>query len=110
MRVYLDGTQLSERERAKVFHIFAETAGVEIRIKRDKGAPMHLNSYQIDGWLLRTGAANFSASGLKRQDNDLVMIESASAAAQFKRAFETKYATGQCPIDRRETISIRNWL
>jgi len=31
---------------------------------------MHLKSYQIDGRLLRTGAANFSASGLKRQDND----------------------------------------
>ena len=27
---------------------------------------MHLKSYQIDGKLLRTGAANFSASGLKR--------------------------------------------
>jgi phosphatidylserine/phosphatidylglycerophosphate/cardiolipin synthase-like enzyme len=38
---------------------------------------MHLKSYQIDGRLLRTGAANFSASGLKRQDNDLIVIESA---------------------------------
>ena len=36
---------------------------------------MHLKSYQIDGKLLRTGAANFSASGLKRQDNDLIVIE-----------------------------------
>jgi len=26
-------------------------------------APLHLKSYQIDGRLLRTGAANFSASG-----------------------------------------------
>jgi phosphatidylserine/phosphatidylglycerophosphate/cardiolipin synthase-like enzyme len=42
---------------------------------------MHLKSYQIDGRLLRTGAANFSASGLKRQDNDLIVIESATAAA-----------------------------
>jgi len=33
---------------------------------------MHLKSYQIDRRLLRTGAANFSASGLKRQDNDLI--------------------------------------
>ena len=32
---------------------------------------MHLKSHQIDGLLLRTGATNFSASGLKRQDNDL---------------------------------------
>jgi hypothetical protein len=36
---------------------------------------MHLKSYQIDGRLLRTGAANFSASGLKRQVNDLIVID-----------------------------------
>jgi hypothetical protein len=33
---------------------------------------MHLKSYQIDSKLLRPGAANFSASGLKRQDNELI--------------------------------------
>jgi hypothetical protein len=38
--------------------------------------PMHLKSCQIDGKLLRTGDANFSTSGLKRQDNDLIGIES----------------------------------
>ncbi len=37
---------------------------------------MHLKSNQIDGW----GAANFSVSGPKRQDNDLVVIESAAGA------------------------------
>jgi phosphatidylserine/phosphatidylglycerophosphate/cardiolipin synthase-like enzyme len=56
---------------------------------------MHLKSYEIDGRLLRTGAANFSASGLKRQDNDLVVIESAGAAAAFERNFEARFATGQ---------------
>jgi phosphatidylserine/phosphatidylglycerophosphate/cardiolipin synthase-like enzyme len=54
--------------------------------QHDHGAPMHLNSYQIDGRLLRTGAANFSASGLKRQDNDLIVIESAGAAARERLA------------------------
>jgi phosphatidylserine/phosphatidylglycerophosphate/cardiolipin synthase-like enzyme len=73
----------------------AETPGVEIRIKRDTGAPMHLKSYEIDGRLLRTGAANFSASGLKRQDNDLIVIESAEAAAAFKHAFDAQYASGE---------------
>jgi phosphatidylserine/phosphatidylglycerophosphate/cardiolipin synthase-like enzyme len=37
---------------------------------------MHLKSYQIDSRVLRTGATNFSASGLKREDNDLIVIES----------------------------------
>ena len=44
--------------------------------------------------LLGTGAANFSASGLKRQDNDLIVIESPRAAASFKRNFEARYASG----------------
>jgi hypothetical protein len=72
---------------AKVFRGHAETPGVEIRAKHKHAAPMLLKSYQIDGRLLRTGAANFSASGLKRQDNDLIMIESEAAAA-FKWAFD----------------------
>jgi phosphatidylserine/phosphatidylglycerophosphate/cardiolipin synthase-like enzyme len=94
VRIYLDGTQLAEREPAKPFHDLAETPTVEIRTKRDHGAPMHLKSYEIDGKLLRTGAANFSASGEKRQDNDLVVIESKDAAAAFKRNFEAKFVNG----------------
>jgi hypothetical protein len=45
---------------------------------------MHPKSYQIDGKLRRAGAANFSVFGLKRQDNDLVVIESAQAAARLQ--------------------------
>src|SRR5262245_24780873 len=66
VRIYLDGTQLAEREPTKLFQDLSQTPGVEIRVKRSRGAPMHLKSYQIDGRVLRTGAANFSASGLKR--------------------------------------------
>ena len=95
VRIYLDGTQLAEREPSKPFHDLAETPTVEIRTKRDHGAPMHLKSYQIDGRLLRTGAANFSASGLKRQDNDLIVIESSGAAGAFKHNFENQFASGE---------------
>jgi phosphatidylserine/phosphatidylglycerophosphate/cardiolipin synthase-like enzyme len=56
---------------------------------------MHLKSYQIDGRLLRTGAANFSASGLKRQDNDLILIESAEASASFKHNLEARFVSGE---------------
>jgi len=59
---------------------------------------MHLKSYQIDGQLLRTGAATFSASGLKRQDNDLIVIESAEAAAAFKRAFDARFASSEALV------------
>jgi phosphatidylserine/phosphatidylglycerophosphate/cardiolipin synthase-like enzyme len=58
---------------------------------------MHLKTYQIDGKFLRTGAANFSASGLKRQDNDLIVIESANVAANLKRNFDARYGGGVRP-------------
>ena len=54
---------------------------------------MRLKGYLIDGKLLRTGAANFSASGLKRQDNDLIVIESAQTAGAFKRVFDARFAS-----------------
>jgi phosphatidylserine/phosphatidylglycerophosphate/cardiolipin synthase-like enzyme len=56
---------------------------------------MHLKSYGIDGRVLHTGAANFSASGLKRQDNDSVVIETAQAASAFKRMFDARFASGE---------------
>ena len=102
VRIYLDSTQLGERELSKPFHDLADTPTVEIRTKRDHGAPMHLKSYQIDGRLLRTGAANFSASGLKRQDNDLIVIESAGAAATFKRVFDARFASGD-PLPKNQS-------
>jgi phosphatidylserine/phosphatidylglycerophosphate/cardiolipin synthase-like enzyme len=103
VRIYLDATQLGEREPAKPFRDLAETPGVEIRTKHTPSAPMHLKSYQIDGKLLRTGAANFSASGLKRQDNDLVVIETTAAAVAFKHAFEERFASGELlPIGAKQ--------
>jgi len=44
--------------------------------------------------VLRTGAANFSASGLKREDDGLIVIESVEAATTFKRNFEGRFASG----------------
>jgi phosphatidylserine/phosphatidylglycerophosphate/cardiolipin synthase-like enzyme len=60
---------------------------------------MHLKSYQIDGRVLRTGAANFSAAGLKCQDNDLVVIESAGPAAAFilRQNFPLMETAPSCP-------------
>jgi phosphatidylserine/phosphatidylglycerophosphate/cardiolipin synthase-like enzyme len=92
VRIYLDGTQLAEREPTKVFEDLAHTGGVEIR---ENSAFMRLKSYELDGQLLRTGAANFSASGLKRQDNDLIVIRDPQAAEKFKHVFEARFASGQ---------------
>jgi phosphatidylserine/phosphatidylglycerophosphate/cardiolipin synthase-like enzyme len=45
VRIYLDAKRLAETEGAKPFHFLAETPGVEIRIKVDNTALMHLKSY-----------------------------------------------------------------
>lgn len=56
---------------------------------------MHLKSYCVDGEVLRTGSANFSASGEKHQDNDLVIIRSAPLASAFRSEFEKIWAQGE---------------
>lgn len=68
------------------------TPGVAIRYKPSGEAYMHLKSYCVDGAALRAGAANFSASGLKRQDNDLIMIRGPNACAGFTAHFERMWA------------------
>src|SRR5262245_39360001 len=47
VRIYLDASQLAEREPAKVFQDLAQTRGVEIRVKRENSALMHLKSYEM---------------------------------------------------------------
>jgi phosphatidylserine/phosphatidylglycerophosphate/cardiolipin synthase-like enzyme len=95
VRIYMDSLRQGGPEPSPPFRALLGDPLIGLRVKR-AGAPlMHLKSYQIDHRLLRTGSANFSASGLKRQDNDLVVMESRAAAAAFVRRFEAIYAKGQ---------------
>jgi phosphatidylserine/phosphatidylglycerophosphate/cardiolipin synthase-like enzyme len=64
---------------------------VEIRTKRH-GALMHLKSYLVDGRVLRGGAANFSASGLKSQDNDRFETDDVEAVKAFRSAFDAAWS------------------
>ena len=95
IRIYLDGGRIGEREPTPLFRELLATPEIDVRFKRARSPLMHLKSYQIDGRWLRTGAANFSASGLKRQDNDLLIIDSKAAAEAFKRRFEAIFAQGE---------------
>jgi phosphatidylserine/phosphatidylglycerophosphate/cardiolipin synthase-like enzyme len=104
IRLYLDNGRIGEHEPSAPFEALLENPAIAIGLKR-AGAPlMHLKAYQIDGRLLRTGAANFSVSGLKRQDNDLIIIENAAAAAEFTRHFEAIFAESG-PLPTRGPIS-----
>jgi phosphatidylserine/phosphatidylglycerophosphate/cardiolipin synthase-like enzyme len=71
-----------------------------VRVKRS-GPLMHLKAYAIDGEVLRTGSANFSASGERQQDNDLIVIRDAGAAAKFDAHFERMWDAAQ-PMDEFE--------
>ncbi len=55
------------------------------------GPLMHLKGYAVDGRILRTGSANFSPSGLKRQDNDLIVIADPDEIRAFESAFEAMW-------------------
>jgi PLD-like domain len=82
-----------------------------VRIKRG-GALMHLKAYEIDGAVLRTGGANFSASGESAQDNDLIVIRDAAAAGRFEAHFTAMWgaAAGYDRLrssDRRDGATMR---
>ncbi|MGE3244845.1 MAG: phospholipase D-like domain-containing protein [Beijerinckiaceae bacterium] len=89
IRLYLDPDQPAMRNssQSNAFAKLRQTPGIEMRIKTDGRDLMHLKSYQVDGRVLRTGAANFSYSGMRRQDNDLLLIESTRLTDQFISRF-----------------------
>jgi phosphatidylserine/phosphatidylglycerophosphate/cardiolipin synthase-like enzyme len=91
VRVFRDG---NERQAtgpvAAALDRLAAAPNVEQRFK-GSDVYMHLKSYCVDGRLLRSGAANFSASGLKRQENDLIVIDGAAACARFATTFEVMW-------------------
>ena len=70
-----------------------------VRIKRD-GPFMHLKSYEIDGATLRTGSANFPASGENAQDNDLIVIcDGGGSADAFEAHFERTWRVAAPTIE-----------
>jgi phosphatidylserine/phosphatidylglycerophosphate/cardiolipin synthase-like enzyme len=92
VRLYLDGGQEALREgfggRARGLRGIDR---IELRLKPPGSDIMHLKSYSVDRKLLRTGSANFTYSGLKREDDDLVVIRDPAAIAAFAESFEAMW-------------------
>jgi phosphatidylserine/phosphatidylglycerophosphate/cardiolipin synthase-like enzyme len=84
VRIVLDPSQQQAFDRLR------EIAG-SIRMKAP-GPYMHLKSYATDGRTLRSGSANLSASALKQQDNNLLVVREPSAANAFEARFEQIWA------------------
>ena len=72
---------------AGVMQRLSATPNIEIRIKHSRTL-MHLKSYSIDGMTLRSGSANFSPTGEKRQDNDLLLTRDRGSVERFRLNFE----------------------
>ena len=72
IRVYRDRTEYKQETERSDLNTTAILigAGVQVRVKGARDL-MHLKSYCIDGRMVRTGSANWSPTGLKRQDNDI---------------------------------------
>ena len=92
VRLFVDAGEDRERRGAVAAAHAALLAapGVETKIN-PRHVYMHLKSYLVDGALLRMGAANFSASGLKRQDNDLMVTGEATLVARFRSHFDSMW-------------------
>lgn len=97
VRILLDASQ---------HHAFGRLPDIadNIRIKRSS-VFMHLKAYAIDGQTLRAGAANFSASGLKHQDNELLIIKDPAAVQSFCARFETIWTNGKPIFEHDRAIS-----
>lgn len=88
---YADGLfeeqEIPDTSSEAVISRLAATPNVEVRIKHSR-VLMHLKSYAVDGRTLRSGSANFSASALKHQDNDLVLTHDAASLRRFELDFD----------------------
>jgi phosphatidylserine/phosphatidylglycerophosphate/cardiolipin synthase-like enzyme len=90
VRLYRDREQYEEeqqRNRVTTTDMLRGQSGIEIRVKAGREL-MHLKAYVIDGSLLRDGSANWSPSGLKRQDNNAHFTSDRAQVAAFQQLFE----------------------
>ena len=95
IRIYRDREQFSQEMQSGGLTTTSIllAAGIEVRVKGARDL-MHLKSYVIDERLLRSGSANWSPTGLKRQDNDVLYETSPEAVERFGRKFEEMWSKG----------------
>ena len=89
IRLYLDPEQPGGRdgEGGRVKQLM-RGGNVAARVKGQGMDYMHLKTFQVDGRWLRTGSTNFSFAGQRRQDNDIIVLESRAVAEAFIQQFE----------------------
>jgi phosphatidylserine/phosphatidylglycerophosphate/cardiolipin synthase-like enzyme len=104
VRLLLDGRELEELLSRNPGHPLRRAArhpNIEIKVT-PPAVRMHLKAYAVDGEGLRFRSANFSPSGLKRQDNELAIVRDRSTAQRFGKIFEALWSRIDNTSWRRE--------
>jgi phosphatidylserine/phosphatidylglycerophosphate/cardiolipin synthase-like enzyme len=92
VKIYTDRSSATEElSRGKggepVILELARTPNIQVRVKHSSTLA-HMKAYEIDGRVLRTGSANFSANAERRQDNDLLILRDETAINSFRAKFD----------------------
>ena len=106
IRIYRDHEQWDSEERnaekyrdQSTTQMFQGEPNIHVRIKESgRRDLMHLKAYAIDSKLLRDGSANWSAAGLKVQDNNAHFTNDPAQIKAYEAAFEEMWTRG----DNRE--------
>ena len=102
IRIYRDHDQWESEERnaekyrdQSTTQMFRGEANIHVRIKQSgRRDLMHMKAYAIDGKLLRDGSANWSAAGLKVQDNNAHFTNDPAQIKAYGSAFEEMWNRG----------------
>jgi phosphatidylserine/phosphatidylglycerophosphate/cardiolipin synthase-like enzyme len=92
IRIYTDRSSAAEElSRASlagpVILDLARTPNITVRVKHSSSLA-HMKAYEVDGAVMRTGSANFSANAERRQDNDLLIIRDSAVINSYRSKFE----------------------
>jgi phosphatidylserine/phosphatidylglycerophosphate/cardiolipin synthase-like enzyme len=98
IRIYRDREQYEQeqrragqRDRESAMELLRGISNIHVRVKRSREL-MHLKAYLVDAALLRDGSANWSPSGLKRQDNNAHFSTDPAVIRRFQQVFEEMWS------------------
>ncbi len=93
IRIYRDRQQFDDEQRGagrrsseSTTDMFRGERNIHVRVKHSHEL-MHLKAYLVDGALLRDGSANWSPTGLKRQDNNAHFTTDPAQVRTFQSVF-----------------------
>ena len=93
VRLYRDHGQYDDEQgrRDSTTAMLQGQANIHIRVKHPREL-MHLKAFCVDGTVLRDGSANWSPSGMKRQDNNAHFTTDPRQVQVFRQTFESMWS------------------